>query len=194
MKKTITVVSLILCLPAFSQSPAKRYQLDSTVTVSSDGSRLVEYRMPAYDFGPVVRRAASKASPASLTEDIRQSHMESLRTKHEASIAARMRAPGRASAANPSDYAVGEIPLQEGLTPSGARTYQIPIAAASSSPLPYRYATTARPPKAGPGTDGISRACPPSRSSARTSTITKQRKERMLTARMPFSPLTASRS
>lgn len=30
-----------------------------------------------------------------------------------------------------SSYSVGEIPLQEGVSPSGARTYQIPIPTAS---------------------------------------------------------------
>ena len=115
------------------QTQQPRSSVDSTVIVSPDGSRTVTYSSRPFDFGPIKPPAPGKRLPFVYSENEKNAYIEGFRTKDEAerqklrNKRASLRAP---SNADYSLYAVGEIPIQEGVSPSGARTYQIPIATA----------------------------------------------------------------
>lgn len=118
---------VIIQLNAKAQNDTKNYQIDSTVTELSDGSLSVEYAVRPFDFGPIQHPTASELRPLSFSEQEKSAFIESRFAAHEASLSSRRNAPKGVSSLNFSDYAVGEIPMQEGMTPTGARTYQIPI-------------------------------------------------------------------
>lgn len=118
---------VIIQLNAKAQNDTKNYQIDSTVTELSDGSLSVEYAVRPFDFGPIQHPTASELRPLSFSEQEKSAFIESRFAAHEASLSSRRNAPKGVSSLKFSDYAVGEIPMQEGMTPTGARTYQIPI-------------------------------------------------------------------
>ena len=91
---------------------------------------MVEYSVRPFDFGPIAHPATAQRKSLVFSEDDKLAFFERRRAEHEAVKTARKNAPRRVTSLNLYDYAVGEIPLQEGVTPSGARTYQIPITAA----------------------------------------------------------------
>jgi len=118
---------VIMQVSAKAQIHTKKYQVDSTITESSDGSISVEYAARPFDFGPIQHPTASELKPLSFSEEEKSAFMESWFAAHDASLSSRKNAPRRVSPTELSNYAVGEIPMQEGMTPTGARTYQIPI-------------------------------------------------------------------
>lgn len=118
---------VIMQVGAKAQIHTKKYQVDSTITESSDGSISVEYAARPFDFGPIQHPTASDLKPLSFSEEEKSAFMESRFAAHDASLSSRKNAPRRVSPTELSNYAVGEIPMQEGMTPTGARTYQIPI-------------------------------------------------------------------
>ena len=101
-----------------AQNVSKTLQLDSTVVRASDGSTTVKYFSRPLDYG-------FKAG-APMSEVVYFS------SEKKAPVAKQTvsRAPMKAAAANLSSYSVGAIPLQEGTSPVGAKTYQVPIAVA----------------------------------------------------------------
>ena len=123
-------LSVIMQVSAKAQIHTKKYQVDSTVTELSDGSLAVEYAVRPFDFGPIQHPVASELRHLSFSEQEKSAFMESRIAAHEASLLGRRNALRRVSSGDLSNYAVGEIPLQEGMTPTGARTYQIPITSA----------------------------------------------------------------
>ena len=121
---------VIMQVGAKAQIHTKKYQVDSTVTELSDGSLSVEYSVRPFVFGPIQHPAASELRHLSFSEEEKSAFIESRIAAHEASLSGRRNALRRVSPGDLSNYAVGEIPLQEGMTPTGARTYQIPITSA----------------------------------------------------------------
>ena len=104
-------------------------QRDSTVTALSDGGSEVEYCIQPFDFGEIKHPSESERLPLVFSEEEKQAFAEKRIAALEASVSNMKSAPKRS--VNLSDYSVGEIPLQEGVTPTGGKTYRIPIAAAS---------------------------------------------------------------
>ena len=62
-----------------------------------------------------------------FSDEEKRVHEELLHTDKELAIETIRRKGLRTTTVDYSSYSVGEIPLQEGVSPSGARTYQIPI-------------------------------------------------------------------
>ena len=130
-------VALLLSLPtghsAKAQSVAKSFKLDSTVVRTADNGELVEYTARPFDFGPIPRQDKNAPRSLVISEEEKAAHLEKqLADMMNAPRVVKSNAPKRAAAAaSNTSYAVGEIPLQEGMTPTGAKTYQIPITTAA---------------------------------------------------------------
>ena len=107
-----------------AQNVSKTLQLDCPQ--ASDGIAWANYssRPVDYDF-----KAGSSESEVSFSTG------ENTQVVKQSASRAPMKASLAAAAANLSSYSVGAIPLQEGISPMGARTYQIPIATAGGLKL-----------------------------------------------------------
>ena len=103
-------------------------QLDSTVTVSPQGDTVVTYQIRKTDFGRDIiccypdQRSLTEKEKAELHKQSREEQKSENLRKLNAIRERRRRQPIRSGT-----YAVGEIPLISGVTPSGGKTYQIPI-------------------------------------------------------------------
>lgn len=121
---------------AYGQNQTYHFQMDSLVSTTANGGTLVEYSIRPFDFGPINHPSPSKLKHLSFSEEEKIAHFEQFRTANEAGISAKMASYANApSVTDYTLYSVGEIPIQEGVSPSGARTYQIPIATASGFKL-----------------------------------------------------------
>lgn len=117
------------------QVPIHPY-LDSTVVEYADGSVRVNYTSRPLGFGPIAHPNESERRHLSFTEEEKAAHAELRHSRNESSVASLRKDPRLLkSVSGDYEYAVGEIPLKEGVSPSGARTYQIPISAASGYQL-----------------------------------------------------------
>ncbi|MBO4605559.1 MAG: VCBS repeat-containing protein, partial [Bacteroidales bacterium] len=85
---------------------------------------------PLFTIGAQEATNDSRVSPF-YTEKDKKSHEEKLRAEKDATIEALRQAATRTIPIDYSSRAVGEIPLQEGVSSSGARTYQISIPTAA---------------------------------------------------------------
>lgn len=120
---------------ASSQELSNRILPDSTVTEFSDGSRDAKYIIKRFDFGPISHPSAANHMPLSITEEAKEAYIDARHSKHEPSVSGRLKAPLRGASVNLADYSVGEIAMQDGTTPTGARTYHVPIMTASGFKL-----------------------------------------------------------
>lgn len=105
--------------------------MDSTVTVTAEGDTVIHYWIRETDFGRNV--IYQHAERKTLTEEEREKNYERYREARRSENLRRLEALREKRREQPSrsgTYAVGEIPLASGVSPSGARTYQIPITAA----------------------------------------------------------------
>ena len=133
----IRAVILAVCLlhhdagRVSAQVTSPRVRVDSTLTQSPDGGVSVEYYAEPFDFGPISHPAPSQRRPLVFSEEDKQDFHERRRAEREAGDKVRRGAPRKSASPDLSGYAVGEIPMREGMTPSGARTYLIPITTAS---------------------------------------------------------------
>ena len=133
----IRAVILAVCLlhhdagRVYAQVTSPRVRVDSTLTQSPDGGVSVEYYAEPFDFGPISHPAPSQRRPLVFSEEDKQDFHERRRAEREAGDKVRRGAPRKSASPDLSGYAVGEIPMREGMTPSGARTYLIPITTAS---------------------------------------------------------------
>lgn len=133
----IRAVILAVCLlhhdagRVSAQETSPRVRVDSTLTQSPDGGVSVEYYAEPFDFGPISHPAPSQRRPLVFSEEDKQDFHERRRAEREAGDKVRRGAPRKSASPDLSGYAVGEIPMREGMTPSGARTYLIPITTAS---------------------------------------------------------------
>lgn len=133
----IRAVILAVCLlhhdagRVSAQVTSPRVRVDSTLTQSPDGGVSVEYYAEPFDFGPISHPAPSQRRPLVFSEENKQDFHERRRAEREAGDKVRRGAPRKSASPDLSGYAVGEIPMREGMTPSGARTYLIPITTAS---------------------------------------------------------------
>ncbi len=127
-RKLLLIVSCFLAFytPALTQAPS--WQMDSTVTVSPEGDTVVTYQIRKTDFGRDIiccypdQRSLTEKEKAELHKQSREEQKSENLRKLNAIRERRRRQPIRSGT-----YAVGEIPLISGVTPSGGKTYQIPI-------------------------------------------------------------------
>lgn len=148
---------------AFHVSPVSfgQERKDSSVVVSTDKERIVQY-----EYKPTIFNIASTPTLDGFTasEKEQSAYLSSLvdEMAKEDGAMGRYRVVPRRTVPS-GDYAVGGIPLQEGVSPSGARTYSIPITTAPdaklSPQLSISYNSQAGESLAGYGWDlsGISR-------------------------------------
>ena len=134
-------VVLLLSVPtghsAKAQTTTKSYQLDSTVTRMADNAELIEYSVRPFNFGPAPRQAKNAKNSLVISEEEKAIHLEKQLAEMTAAPRIVKDSSPRmaATAANLSSYAVGAIPIQEGMTATGAKTYQIPITTAAGIEL-----------------------------------------------------------
>lgn len=121
-------------------SPAGAQEADTdNVVISEEGDSIITFERRIFDFGPL-----NQGDPDSLermlnpnllaTErDIEALKLETVDRDRRRILAARpgIRALSSTSASGPdTSRPVGKIPVQEGVTPTGARTYAVPVATA----------------------------------------------------------------
>ena len=110
-------------------------RIDSTVVELDNGDVVVKYSVKPFDFGTLHHPDPAQRRSLVLSEEEKNQHFDTFRASQEAIVSVR-KSPRRASVqADFSDYAVGEIPMEAGVSPTGARTYQIPIVTAAGFKL-----------------------------------------------------------
>ena len=110
-------------------------RIDSTVVDLGNGDVVVKYSVKPFDFGQLHHPDPSQRRSLVLSEEEKNQRFDTFRASQEATVSVR-KSPRRASVqADYSDYAVGEIPIEAGVSPTGARTYQIPIVTAAGFKL-----------------------------------------------------------
>ena len=108
------------------------------VTVTEEGDSIVIYERRIFDFGPLnpgdPDSLMRKLNHRETKEELEAMHQEALRRdKLQLQAAASRRRTLSASSGGygpDESLPVGKIPVQEGVTPTGARTYTVPIATA----------------------------------------------------------------
>ncbi len=106
---------------------------DRTLTVTSDGDTVISFALRFVDFGDPITPSEKSDKKLSYSEKEKASAFEQDRLRQEIDARRaleRLRGASNARkdrAGNSTSYCVGEIPLITGVTPTGARTYQIPI-------------------------------------------------------------------
>lgn len=117
-KSILSFLFLLFLLPDIGSSAEVSAQLqDSTVVVHGD-TTIITYSRPGYDFGIVepvsgIHRRNRRESEGNAAQPSRKVHIHAVDTT----------------------CAVGTIPFQESILPSGGRTYSIPIQTASQYPF-----------------------------------------------------------
>lgn len=110
-------------------------RIDSTVVELDNGDVVVKYSVKPFDFGTLHHPDTAQRRSLVFSEEEKNQHFDTFRASQEAIVSVR-KSPRRASVqADFSDYAVGEIPMEAGVSPTGARTYQIPIVTAAGFKL-----------------------------------------------------------
>ena len=148
MKSNLVVIGVLLTLPLFGQN-AVTYGYDAAgnrVSRSAPGNNILSVPSEASgdtvlkkDFGPFYmpgtfsQSQSAETRPVYTEAELFERFEKELEEKHR--LDSVRFSTGKASAINRTTYAVGEIPLIEGMTPSGARTYQIPIITAAGIKL-----------------------------------------------------------
>lgn len=130
--KYIRVIVAVLSIATISimKAQAQRVKnssyIDSTIVKYDDGKTIVKYSTKPYKFGEILQKGQSQIP----SEEEKRAFLETEITER-CSPTIKGKALLRS---NPSFdyslYSVGEIPISEGVGPTGARTYQIPIATA----------------------------------------------------------------
>ena len=147
---TAALTVTVFFLPFRSyQASAQEHVIDK-VTVTEDGDSIITYKPDYYDFGPLnpgkpeLLKRTAEQYPTAIGNDmdaLRKAAFErDLNTLRMA--ATRMTRSSLSSSSDQTDKSspVGKIPVQEGVTPTGARTYTVPIATSPSLKLVPRIA------------------------------------------------------
>ena len=126
-----TTVSVFLCLKANAQSIA--LQDDSMVTITPSGDTIISFIPRSIDFGQPIIPGEKSNKKLNYTAEEKEEFFETYRNRQQSEEARILEMLRKASdkriekSRDGLSYAVGEIPLTSGVSPSGARTYQIPI-------------------------------------------------------------------
>lgn len=123
----------IFSLQLDSAAQTRGTDADRTLTVTSDGDTVISFAPRFVDFGDPITPSEKSDKKLSYSEKEKASAFEQDRLRQEIDARRaleRLRGASNARkdrAGNSTSYCVGEIPLITGVTPTGARTYQIPI-------------------------------------------------------------------
>ncbi len=118
-------------LPLLSQS--RNFHRDSTTTVTPEGDTIISFIPRFIDFGDPILPSERGDKKLVYTEIEKEDAFEAYRaqrSREDKERLKRLRVEADKRARRNRDgisYAVGEIPIYPGVSPSGARTYQIPI-------------------------------------------------------------------
>ena len=108
------------------------------VTVTEEGDSIVIYERRIFDFGPLnpgdpdsLMRKLNHRETKEELEAMRQEALRRDRLRLQADAPRRRSLSAASSGYGPDESRpVGKIPVEEGVTPTGARTYTVPIATA----------------------------------------------------------------
>ena len=132
---TCSVLFLWGAVEAAGAEQSVKTRIDSTVVDLGNGDVVVKYSVKPFDFGTLHHPDPAQRRSLVLSEEEKNQRFDTFRASQE-SVASVRKSPRRASVqADYSDYAVGEIPIEAGVSPTGARTYQIPIVTAAGFKL-----------------------------------------------------------
>ena len=132
---TCSVLFLLGAVEATGAAQSVKTRIDSTVVELGNGDVVVKYSVKPFDFGALHHPDPAQRRSLVFSEEEKNQHFDTFRASQEAIVSVR-KSPRRASVqADYSDYAVGEIPIEAGVSPTGARTYQIPIVTAAGFKL-----------------------------------------------------------
>lgn len=130
-----SVLALLGAVEAAGAEQSVKTRIDSTVVELDNGDVVVKYSVKPFDFGTLHHPDPAQRRSLVFSEEEKNQHFDTFRASQEAIVSVR-KSPRRASVqADYSDYAVGEIPMEAGVSPTGARTYQIPIVTAAGFKL-----------------------------------------------------------
>lgn len=130
-----SVLALLGAVEAAGAEQSVKTRIDSTVVELDNGDVVVKYSVKPFDFGTLHHPDPAQRRSLVFSEEEKNQHFDTFRASQEAIVSVR-KSPRRASVqADFSDYAVGEIPMEAGVSPTGARTYQIPIVTAAGFKL-----------------------------------------------------------
>lgn len=132
----VALLSFFMTVDSAGAEQAIKTRIDSTVVELGNGDVVVEYSVKPFDFGPLPVREPSQRRSLVLSEEEKARHFDEYRASLESAASVRKSAM-RSVSVQPdySGYAVGEIPIEARISPSGARTYQIPITTAAGFKL-----------------------------------------------------------
>ncbi len=126
-----SVLFLGISVEAAGAEQSVKTRIDSTVVELDNGDVVVKYSVKPFDFGTLHHPDPAQRRSLVLSDEEKNQRFDAFRASQEATVSVR-KFPRRASVqADYSDYAVGEIPMEVGVSPTGARTYQIPIVTAA---------------------------------------------------------------
>lgn len=132
---TCSVLFLWGAVEVTGTAQSVKARIDSTVVELDNGDVVVKYSVKPFDFGTLHHPDPAQRRSLVFSEEEKNQHFDTFRASQEAIVSVR-KSPRRASVqADFSDYAVGEIPMEAGVSPTGARTYQIPIVTAAGFKL-----------------------------------------------------------
>lgn len=125
----------VLALIVFSARPVsaqtEKQLPDSTIIVTEEGDTLVQYSYKAFDFGEIKHPSANEKIPFIMNDEERKKvYEESFVSKRARSDSSARLIAEMVSRPRSGSYSVGSIPLVDGVSPTGARTYSIPVATA----------------------------------------------------------------
>ncbi len=130
-----SVLFLLGSVEAAGAGQSVKTRIDSTVVELGNGDVVVRYSVRPFDFGTLHHPDPSQRRSLVLSEEEKNQRFDAFRASQEAVVPVR-KSPGRVAARTDySDYAVGEIPMEAGVSPSGARTYRIPVVTAAGFKL-----------------------------------------------------------
>lgn len=132
MKRKYSIV-LFLIAGFLLSIVAHAQERDSSVIVSTENERVVQYGYRPTVFNIVATPKLDGFTASEKEQSVYLSSLVDEMAKEDGAMGRYRAAPMRTVPSG--DYAVGSIPLQEGVSPSGARTYSIPITTASDAKL-----------------------------------------------------------
>ena len=132
---TCSVLFLWGAVEVTGAAQSVKTRIDSTVVDLGNGDVVVKYSVKPFDFGTLHHPDPSQRRSLVFSEEEKSQRFDTFRASQEAAVSVRKSPRRVAVQADYSDYAVGEIPIEAGVSPTGARTYQIPVVAAAGFKL-----------------------------------------------------------
>lgn len=131
---SLVAFCILSVFPSFGQTT--KQTADSTLIVTEEGDTLVQYSYKSFDFGEIKHPSAEEKIPFIMNDEERKrAYEECFFSKRQKSDSTARRIAERVSRSRSGSYSVGSIPLVDGVSPSGARIYSIPVTTAPGNKL-----------------------------------------------------------